>query len=63
MIAQPKATESASELQHTRLDDVFAILTGTFVASLGIYLLKTAHPVIGGTAGLALLLSYASGWQ
>lgn len=62
MIAEPRATESATKLRHTRLEDVFAILAGTFVASLGIYLLKTAHAVTGGTAGLALLLSYASGW-
>jgi len=32
------------------------------VVSLGVYLLKTVEAVTGGTAGLALLLSYSSGW-
>lgn len=46
---------------HSLIEDVFGLLSGTFVASLGIFLLKTAHAVTGGTAGLSLLLSYASG--
>lgn len=43
---------------HTTWDDVVGILTGTFIASLGIYLLKSSTVVTGGTAGLSLLLSY-----
>nr|WP_300151130.1 YitT family protein [Propionicimonas sp.] len=50
-------------LRHSLAEDVFGLLTGTFVASLGLYLLKSAHTVTGGTAGLSLLLSYASGWS
>jgi uncharacterized membrane-anchored protein YitT (DUF2179 family) len=50
-------------LRHSFLEDAFGLLTGTFVASLGIYLLKSAHAVTGGTAGLSLLLSYATGWS
>jgi uncharacterized membrane-anchored protein YitT (DUF2179 family) len=50
-------------LPHSLAEDVFALLTGTFVASFGLYLLKSAHTVTGGTAGLSLLLSYASGWS
>ncbi len=49
-------------LRHSLVEDAFGLLSGTFVASLGIYLLKTAHAVTGGTAGLALLLSYGTGW-
>jgi len=45
-------------LRHSIVDDVVGILTGTFVASLGLFLLTTAGVVTGGTAGLALLLSY-----
>lgn len=55
------ASESA-EIQpvaHTVFEDVFGVLTGTFVASLGIYLLEVSHTVTGGTAGLGLVLSYA----
>jgi uncharacterized membrane-anchored protein YitT (DUF2179 family) len=47
-------------LRHTAVDDVFGLLTGVLVASLGLYLLKAASLVTGGTAGLALLISYAS---
>ena len=50
-------------LRHTWIEDVFGLLSGTFVASLGIHLLHTAHAVTGGTAGLSLLLSYATGWS
>ncbi len=42
------------------------MLTGTFMAALGLYLLQEAEAVTGGTAGLALLLTYATplsfGW-
>jgi uncharacterized membrane-anchored protein YitT (DUF2179 family) len=47
-------------LRHTAGDDVFGLLTGILVASLGLYLLKAASLVTGGTAGLALLVSYAT---
>nr|WP_106213942.1 YitT family protein [Glaciihabitans tibetensis] len=36
------------------------ILTGTLVVSLGLFLLKSTAAVTGGTAGLALLVSYAA---
>lgn len=55
-------TDLVPALRHSVLEDVFGLLSGTFVASLGIYLLKTAHAVTGGTAGLALLVSYGTGW-
>lgn len=58
-----RPVDAPSRLRHSLLEDAFGLLTGTFVASLGIYLLKTAHAVTGGTAGLSLLLSYASGWS
>jgi len=44
---------------HTGLEDVLGVLTGTFVVSLGLFLLRSADAVTGGTAGLALLLTYA----
>lgn len=47
-----------SAFRHSLLEDVLGILTGTFAASLGLYLLKSSEAVTGGTAGLALLLSY-----
>ncbi|MEV0638466.1 YitT family protein [Streptomyces sp. NPDC050619] len=39
-------------------EDLLAILTGTFIASLGLFLVQVSGTVTGGTAGLALLLSY-----
>ncbi len=64
MAAQPvSGVETQPEgLRHTPIEDVFGLLSGAFVVSLGVYLLKTVEAVTGGTAGLALLLSYSSGW-
>ncbi|MFD1721248.1 YitT family protein [Amnibacterium endophyticum] len=49
----------ARPLAHSRLEDVVAILLGTYVASFGVFLLHSSGAVTGGTAGLALLLGYA----
>mgnify|MGYP000977376493 CR=1 FL=1 len=62
MTTRPVAAAQAG-LRHSVVEDTFGLLSGTFVASLGIYLLKSAHAVTGGTAGLSLLLSYATGWS
>ncbi len=53
----------AAPLRHNLLEDAFGLLSGTFVASLGLFLLHSAQAVTGGTAGLALLLGYAGGWS
>ncbi|MCU1405771.1 MAG: hypothetical protein JWQ43_2074 [Glaciihabitans sp.] len=62
--AAPSATATPAVLpailRHSVLEDVFGLLTGTFVASFGLFLLKTSAAVTGGTAGLALLLSYVA---
>lgn len=44
---------------HSLLEDLLGLITGVFAASLGVLLLQDAGAVTGGTAGLALLLSYA----
>jgi len=54
--AEPSSARSP--LRHSIAEYVLGVLTGTFTASLGIFLLKTSGAVTGGTAGLALLLSY-----
>ncbi|MFJ3956675.1 YitT family protein [Arthrobacter sp. NPDC090010] len=46
---------------HGLVEDVLGLVTGTFLASLGLYLLHSSGTVTGGTAGLSLLLSYAAG--
>ncbi|HET7724996.1 MAG TPA: YitT family protein [Propionibacteriaceae bacterium] len=56
----PVAAVATDPTAHGRLEDAFGLLSGTFVASLGIYLLHSAHAVTGGTAGLSLLVSYGT---
>lgn len=51
---------------HSPPENALGLVTGVFIASLGIYLIQACGAVTGGTAGLSLLLSYASpvgfGW-
>lgn len=47
-------------IPHSPAEDILGVLTGTFLASLGIYLLEQAEAVTGGTAGLALLLTFGT---
>ena len=47
---------------HTVLDDVQGIAYGTTMAALGIVLLTHLGLVTGQTAGLAVLISYVTGW-
>lgn len=51
----------SAPVPHSRLEDVFGLVTGAFVVSLGLYLLRASQAVTGGTAGLALLLGYPLG--
>jgi uncharacterized membrane-anchored protein YitT (DUF2179 family) len=53
-------TSPPEPTRHSPLENVFGLLTGVFVASLGIYLIQACGAVTGGTAGLSLLLSYAT---
>ncbi|MFO7691271.1 MAG: YitT family protein [Cryobacterium sp.] len=45
--------------RHSAVEDVLGLLTGTLIASFGLFLLTSSAAVTGGTAGLALLVSYA----
>jgi len=56
----PITEPSAVTLPHTAAEDVLGVLTGTWLASLGLHLLHEAHAVTGGTAGLSLLVTYAA---
>jgi uncharacterized membrane-anchored protein YitT (DUF2179 family) len=47
---------------HTRFDDAQALVTGTLFVALGIALYQAAGLLTGGTAGLAFLIHYATGW-
>lgn len=61
MTTRPLDRPGSRRLRHSLAEDAFGLLSGTFVASFGLFLLKSAHAVTGGTAGLALLLSYGTG--
>lgn len=47
--------------RHRLYEDALAILTGTLVVSLGVVIYSKAVLLAGSTAGLALLLQYATG--
>lgn len=49
--------------KHTLHEDVLGILFGTTMASFGIIILTHLGLVTGQTAGLAVLISYATGWS
>ncbi len=48
--------------RHTALEDVHALLIGSSFIAVGLTLLKAAGLVTGGVAGVALIISYLSGW-
>ena len=65
-VAAPSADEIADpafgvqSMAHPVPEDILGLLTGTFAASLGLHLLQASGAVTGGTAGVALLLDYAT---
>ncbi|WP_407318569.1 YitT family protein [Isoptericola halotolerans] len=60
MSTAPRQSDLKPEgVKHSAVEDALGLLTGTFVVSLGLFLLQSVGAVTGGTAGLALLVSYA----
>ncbi|MDO5613712.1 MAG: YitT family protein [Paracoccus sp. (in: a-proteobacteria)] len=51
-----------SKLQHGFIDDAQGIAYGSFMAAAAVVLLTHLGFVTGQTAGLAVLISYATGW-
>ncbi|MFL6154305.1 MAG: YitT family protein [Ornithinibacter sp.] len=62
-VARPRAVEQVAAPPHTAFEDAVGIVTGAFLASLGVFLLTAGGVTTGGTAGLALLLSHTAGWS
>ncbi len=56
-------TEPDPTARHSRLDDAQGIVFGTTMCAFGLVLLQHLGLVTGQTAGLALVLSYMSGWS
>ena len=48
---------------HRPHEDVQALLTGTLFVALGVVMFRHTGLLTGGTAGLAFLLHYATGWN
>jgi uncharacterized membrane-anchored protein YitT (DUF2179 family) len=48
---------------HTLFDDAQALLTGSLFVGFGIAMFRQAGLLTGGTAGLAFLVHYATGWR
>jgi len=56
-------SEVAAASQHTAFEDAQAILTGALFIALGVAMFARAGLLTGGTAGLAFLIHYATGWR
>lgn len=50
-------------IAHRPYEDVLALLTGTLFVALGIALFGHTGLITGGTAGVAFLIHYATGWN
>ena len=58
----PRRTAGApAPSAHSLVEDVVGIVTGAFLASLGLFVLASGDVITGGTAGLALLLTHTAG--
>jgi uncharacterized membrane-anchored protein YitT (DUF2179 family) len=58
---QKRVGAAAPEARHRLYEDAQALLTGTLLVAMGIFLFNMAGLLAGGTVGLALLVHYASG--
>lgn len=53
----------AEPAQHSLFDDAQGIAFGTFLCAVGLQVLTFCGLITGQTAGLAVILSYLSGWS
>lgn len=59
-----KSPEPAlAALRHRPYEDVQALITGTLFVALGIVMFGHTGLLTGGTAGIAFLIHYATGWN
>lgn len=61
-MANNQATTPKS-IAHSKFKDCVVISVGIMLVSFAMFLMKQAHLNIGGTAGLALLVHYVTGWN
>lgn len=53
----------ASPQHHTAFEDIQALVTATLFVALGIGMFAQVGLLTGGTAGIAFLIHYATGWR
>jgi uncharacterized membrane-anchored protein YitT (DUF2179 family) len=51
------------DLRHRPHEDIQALLTGTLFVALGVVMFGRTGLLTGGTAGIAFLVHYATGWN
>ncbi len=51
------------DLRHQPHEDIQALVTGTLCVALGVVLFGRTGLITGGTAGIAFLVHYATGWN
>ena len=56
-------TKPPTAPKHRAYEDIQALLTGTLFVSLGIVMFGHSGLLTGGTAGVAFLVHYATGWN
>lgn len=54
---------TTDSLRHQPHEDIQALLTGTLFVSLGVVLFGQTGLLSGGTAGIAFVIHYATGWN
>jgi len=56
-------SQAPAASQHSAFEDAQAIATGALFIALGVAMFASAGLLAGGTAGLAFLIHYATGWR
>lgn len=59
----PSTPSALARLSHSWLDDGHALLAGSLFVALGLTMFAHAGLLTGGVAGIAFLVSYATGWS
>ena len=59
----PASQTTLPPSRHKLHEDIQALLTGTLFVALGVVMFRHTGLITGGTAGLAFLLHYATGWN
>lgn len=62
MTTGPTLVLDEQAARHSFAEDALGLLTGVILVSFGLYLLKLAGVITGGTSGLALLIDMATPW-